>query len=123
MSDTHIGKWQVESITRADVTTPVPATAGAWITFSVSAGANRIRLSDTVNTISGRFEPVRSGFTIREASTTLVYYSGGDPVRLLITAAFQAVTTAGRVQASIRDDRLTVTAGEFRIVFTRHGTR
>jgi hypothetical protein len=106
----------VESITQAGTTTPVPATVNAWAMVKAEGG---VRLYDTVNTISGRLEVLKGGFSIREGSTSLVYYAGGDPVRLLVRAAFKAVVTAGRVAASVRDTRLTVTAGEFRIVFTR----
>lgn len=119
MSDAYVGKWQAESISRAGTATPVPATVNAWATFSVRSGEGRMRLFDTVNTTGGRFETVKGGFAIREPATSLVFHSGSDPVRLLVMAAFKAMVTAGRVRASIRDDRLTVTAGEFRIVFAR----
>jgi hypothetical protein len=116
LSDTYAGRWQAESITQGGTMTPVPATSNAWATFSAQG---RIRLFDTVNTTGGRFEAVKGGFAIREASTSLVLYTGGDQVRLRVMAAFKAMAGAGRVAASITGNRLTVTAGEFRIVFTR----
>jgi hypothetical protein len=112
----YVGKWQVEAITVDGTTTLVPPTANAWATFSAEGG---VRLHDTANTIGGVFSAVKGGFSVRDASTTLAYYGGPDPVRLLVVAAFRAMVVAERVAASVRDDRLTVTVGEFRIVFMR----
>jgi hypothetical protein len=116
LSNAYVGKWQVESITEAGRSTLVPSTVNARATFSAEGG---VRLHDTVNTTGGRIEVVRGGFSIRDAGTTLVFYRGDDPVRLVAVAAFRAMAVAGRVAASVRDDRLTVTVGEFRILFTR----
>jgi hypothetical protein len=116
LSNAYVGKWQVESITEAGRTTLVPSTVNAWATFSTEG---RVRLYDTVNTIGGLFSVVKGGFAVRDASTTLVFYSGDDPARLLVKDAFHAMAVAGRVAASVTDNRLTVTVGEFRIVFTR----
>jgi hypothetical protein len=112
----YVGKWQVEAITVDGTTTLVPSTVNAWATFSAEGG---VRLHDTVNTIGGLCSAVKGGFAIRDASTTLAYYSGPDPTWLLVKDAFHAVVAAGRVAASVRDNRLTVTVGEFRVVFMR----
>jgi hypothetical protein len=116
LSDAYVGKWQVESITRAGKTTLVPSTVNAWALFSTKG---RIRLYDTANTISGRLEAVKGGFRIWDPDTTLVFYGGDDPVRLLVMDALHAMAEAGRVAASATDNRLAVTVSEFRIVFTR----
>jgi hypothetical protein len=114
MSNAYVGKWRVESITQANGTTQVSPAATA--TFSAEGG---VRLYDTLNTTGGRVDVVKGGFVIRDAGTTLVLYIGDDPVRRLVMAAFREMAVGGRVAASVMDDRLTASVGEFRIVFTR----
>ena len=114
MGSVYEGRWQVESITHDGTTTPVTVNARATLSAD-----GRLGLYDTVNRTSGRFEDVKGGFVIREAWRTLALYLGDDPVRQLVIVAFKAIPVARRVAASVTEDRLTVTAGEFRIVFTR----
>ena len=90
-------------------------------TFQVTPDG-RFLASDSVNALSGAYTATRTGFTVTDATTTLVGYTGSDPTRLAVIAAMNAVLRPkGSVRAETTGSTLTLIAPSYQLSFRKAG--
>jgi hypothetical protein len=118
--------WRLESVEHDGTTVPIPTSLGVTL---VLGRDGRFGANDSVNYLSGSYQPTESGFTTRDVGTTLAGYGGTDPAVLTAIAAVQALaytpTGSGTlapgtaVRARVDGDRLVLEAGGYRSTFAR----
>jgi len=112
-------KWSVVAIDHHGKHTLVPARYPVYLTFTPNGefGAN-----DTVNFHSGTYRQTAGGFTTRDVATTLVGYTGADPVRLLAIDAIASFDQPAHATVrSLTRDSFAVTVNGYTLICQRDG--
>jgi hypothetical protein len=118
------GHWLLASIKRGDTHVAVPSRLRATLALLPSG---KLEISDTVNSLSGRYIKTGSGFTTSGMATTLALYAGSDSTQQLVIDAIDAIAygsatgTAAAVdcRAQLVGGRLLVTIAPYELTFTR----
>jgi len=112
-------KWSVVAIDHDGKHTLVPARYSVYLTFTPNGefGAN-----DTVNFHSGTYRQTAGGFTTSDVATTLVGYTGADPVVLLAIGAIASFDQPAHAAVrSLTGDRIAVTVDGYTLTCQRDG--
>jgi hypothetical protein len=111
-------KWQVVAIDHAGKETPVPARYAVYLQFTPNGqfGAN-----EPINYHGGAYHQTGDGFTTGDLYSTLVGYSGHDPVVLLSVGAISAFDDGIHAKVRLTGDRLALTVGSYLLTCQRDG--
>jgi len=112
-------RWSVVAIDHDGKHTRVPARYSVYLPFTPNGefGAN-----DTVNFHSGTYRQTAGGFTTSDVATTLVGYTGADPVRLLAIDAIASFDQPAHATVrSLTRDSFAVTVNGYTLICQRDG--
>jgi hypothetical protein len=85
-------EWRVVSLQDRHGVLSVPPDIDATVAFGRDGA---LYGSDTVNSLSATYVPGDTAYTVENPSSTLVGYSGGDPTRVRVIAAVNALFFSG----------------------------